>query len=120
MAKFTNEACNTGGVKPYDSLLFYCKIYEAVLLRVILPSGQQEIISLGDSAADVDLPTGYTVVSLDIKEIDNSNRNFNLTLSIDNASRLKGGFIRCDDTADKGAEVRCLIGKLSPSLSINL
>ena len=104
MAKFKNEACEAGGVKPYDSLLFSCKTYEAVLLRVVFPSRQQEIISLGDTVADVDLPTGYTVVSLDITEIDNSKRNFNLTLSIDNASRLKGGYITCDDTTEKAAK----------------
>ena len=116
VAEFTNEACRDGGVNPYDSLLFYCKIYEATLLRVVVPSGQQEIISLGDTVADVVLPTGYTAVSLDIIVIDDSKRNFNLTLSIDSASLLKDGYIRCDDTSAKGAQAKCRIGKQLPSL----
>ena len=116
VAEFTNETCKDGGVNPHDSLLFYCKICEVVLLRVVLPSGQQEVIVLGDSIADVDLPTGYTAVSLDITEIDSSKRNFNLTFSIDNASRLKGGYIKCDDTTGKEAKAKCPIGKLLSSL----
>ena len=114
MAKFTNEACTSGGVEQSDPLLFTCKIYGAVLLRVVLPTGDQEIISLGDTAADVDLPTGFTAVSLDITEIDDSTRNFNLTLSIDRASHLKGGNITCDDTtSSKTAMAICPLGKLT-------
>ena len=117
MAKFTNEACATDGVKPTDPLLFICKIYDAPFLRVILPSGHQEIISVGDTVADVVLPHGFTAVSLDIREIDHSKRNFNLILSIDSAFQLEGGEITCDNASSlKSAKAGCPIGKLiSPS-----
>ena len=112
VAYFTNEACVTDGVRPSDPLLFTCKVYGVVLLRVVLPTGEMEIISVGDTADDVALPTGFTAVSLDIGEVDDSIRNFNLTLSIDSASRLEGGNITCDDTTPKKvAEARCPIGK---------
>ena len=116
MANFLNEACATGGVKPSDPLLFTCEVYETVLLRVVLPTGDQEIISAGDNVADVALPTGFTAESLDITEIDDSTRNFNLIISIDSASFLKGGEIKCDDTTSrKEAMARCPIGKLNPN-----
>ena len=112
MANFTNKACATGGVEQSDPLLFTCKIYGAVLLRVMLPTGDQEIISLGDTAADVALPAGFTAVSLYITEIAEATRNFNLTLSIDKASRLEGGNITCDDTtSSKTAMAICPLGK---------
>ena len=114
MAYFTNEACTNGGVKPSDPLLFTCKVYGVAILRVVLPTGDQEIISLGDTADDVALPVGFTAVSLDITEIDDSTRNLNLTLSIDSASRLEGGIITCDDTTPRNvAEARCPISKPS-------
>ena len=111
---FTNDACNAGGVTASEPLLFICKIYAAVLLRVVLPTGDQEIISVGDTADDVDLPPGFTAVSLDIMEIDESRRNFDLTLSIDSVFRLKGGDITCDNTTSrKIAKDGCLLGKFS-------
>ena len=122
MANFINEACSTGGVKPSDSLLFNCEVNGAVLLRVELPTGDQEIISLGDTVADVALPIGFTAMSLDITVIDESTRNFNLTLSIDRASRLEGGSITCDNSTSESAnramaECPIISGKLS-SLSL--
>ena len=115
MANFLTEACTTGGVGPSDPLLFTCEVNGVILLRVMLPTGDQEIISLGDTAADVDLPTGFTAESLDITEIDGSTRNFNLTLSIDSAYHLAGGEIICDDTTPSNkANATCpIIGKLS-------
>ena len=114
VAYFTNEACVTDGVQPSDPLSFSCEVYGVVLLRIVLPSGDMEIISLGDTAADVALPTGFTAVSLDITVIDESTRNFNLTLSIDSASHLEGGNITCDDTTPRNvAEAGCPIGKPS-------
>ena len=115
VARFTNESCAAGGVKPTDPLHFTCQLYEAVLLRVILPSGDQEIISVGDTATDVILPPGFTAVSLDITEIDNSRRNFNLTLSIAKASLLNGSEITCDNTTDrKSAKAGCPLGRFNP------
>ena len=114
MANFINEACTTDGVRPTDPLLFTCEIYGVILLRVLLPTGVQETISVGDTAADVVLPAGFTAVSLDITEIAVATRNFNLTLSIDRASRLEGGNITCDDTTPgKAAEAGCPIRKLT-------
>ena len=113
VATFTNVACEAGGVRPTDPLLFICKIYGAFLLRVQLPNNEQEIISLGDKVDDIILPTGFTAVSIDITEIDQFTRNFTLTISIDRASRLEGGNITCDDTTPrKKATAGCIIGKL--------
>ena len=122
VANFLNEACTTGGVEPSDRLLFTCEVYGVVLLRVVLPTGDQEVISVGDTAADVDLPTGFTVESLNITEIDDSTRNFNLTLSIDSTSLLGGGGIICDDTtASNEANDTCpIIGKLSSPSNFSL
>ena len=105
-------------MKPSDPLLFICEIYAAVLLRLVLPTGDQEIISIGDTAADIALPPGFTAVSLDVTEIDDFTRNFHLTLSIASSSRLEGGNITCDDTTTrKEAEAGCLISKLSYPLN---
>ena len=114
MAHFSNNTCTPDGANPADPLLFTCKVYEAVLLRVVLPTGDQEIISVGDTAADVALPTGLTAESLDIKEIDDFSRTFTLTLFISNASLLNDGEIMCDDTTSKKrAMAGCPTGKLS-------
>ena len=110
MANFTNKECATGGVRPFEPLLFTCEVNGAVLLRVMLPAGDQEIISVGDTPADVALPMGFTAVSLDITEIDNSTRNFKLTLSIESASLLNGGEITCDNTTSRNqAKAKCRI-----------
>ena len=120
MANFINEACATGGVKPSEPLLFNCEVNETVLLRVVLPTGQ-EIISVGDTAESVNLPTGFTAEFLNITEIDDSTRNFNLTLSIDRAFRLEGGTITCDNTTSLNRAMdECLIGKLGPPSNCSL
>ena len=115
MANFINESCPAGGVKPFEVLLFSCEVKGAALLRVVLPAGDQEIISVGDTTADVALPAGFTAVSLNITEIDGFTRNFNLTFSIDSASLLNGSEIKCDDTTSrKEAKANCpIIGELS-------
>ena len=119
MAKFTNLACIIGGVKHSDPLIFTCKIYRVFFLRVVLPTGDREIITIGDSTADVVLPTGFTAVSLDITKIDDVRGNFNVTLSVDSASRLKGGEIRCDDTTSRNvAKAECPLGKLGLAIEI--
>ena len=116
VANFANEACKTGGVKPSDPLLFTCEVNGIILLRVILPTSDQETISVGDTAEDVALPPGFTAESLYIAEVDAFTRNFTLTLSIDRASRLGGGEIKCDDTTPKNeAKAACLIGKPASS-----
>ena len=89
----------------------------------MLPTGDQEITSIGDTADDISLPTGFTAVSLDITEIDNFKRNFSLTISIANALLLGGGEIICDDTTSRNqASASCpIIGKLnSLSNTLNL
>ena len=109
VANFTNEACANGGVKPSEPLLFICEVY-GVVLRVVLPTGDQEIISIGDTTADVCLPTGFTAMSLNITEIDESTRNIILRLSIASASLLNGGEIKCDDTTPRNeAKAKCPI-----------
>ena len=119
VANFANESCASGGVKPNDPLVFTCEIYGAVLLRVVLPTGDQEIISLGDTINDIALPTGFTALSSTITEIDDFTRNFNLTLLIDRASRLKGGEITCDDTTLRvSVKKKCIFGKLCSSFKV--
>ena len=119
MASFTNERCATGVMKPSDPLFFTCEINRAVLLRVVLPTGDQDIISVGDTTDDVNLPPGFTAVSVDITEIDDYKRNFSLTFSIERASLLDGGVITCDDsTSAKVAKAVCPIGKLNLSYEI--
>ena len=105
-------------MKPSEPLLFTCEVNGAALLRVVLPTGDHEVISVGDTAADIVLPAGFTAVSLDIIEIDESTRNFNLILSIDSASLLNGGEIKCDDTTSRNeAKAKCpVIGELSSHL----
>ena len=122
LANFANESCTTGGVKPTDSLLFTCEINGINLLRVVLPTGDQRTISVGDTAATVGLPHGFTAVSLNITETDDSRRNFVLVISIDRASRLEGGEIICDDTTSlKQAKAGCpTIGKFSPPSHFSL
>ena len=113
VANFLNQSCATDGVNPTEPLFFTCEIYETILLRVMLPTGDQETISKGDQADDVALPPGFSAVSLDIYEIEGANRYIYLTLLIANASLLKGGYITCDDTSSKNATARCPVGKLS-------
>ena len=113
VASFINEECATGGVNPFDPLLFTCAVNGAVLMRVVFPSGDQEIISVGDTAADVDLPPGFTAVSLNVTEIDASSRNFTIIISIASASHLDGGMIRCDNSTPTNSEMDgCPIGML--------
>ena len=102
-------------MKPSEPLLFTCEVYGTALLRVALPTGDQEVISVGDTAADIALLAGVTAVALDITEVDESTRNFTLTLSVDSASLLNGGEIKCDDTTSRNeAKAKCpVIGELS-------
>ena len=110
-----NMVCITGGVKQTDSLLFTWKIYRAFFLRVVLPTGDQEVISVGDTVDDVVLPTGFTAVSLEITDVENIRGNFNITISIDRASHLAGHEIRCDDTTSKNVvKAGCPLGKPGP------
>ena len=116
VATFSNEACTTGGVKPTESLLFTCEIYESMFLRIRLPNGHQELLTVGSTVADVNLPAGYTAVLLNITEINESLRNLSLTLFITNASLLNDSEILCDDsTPMKRVVARCPIGKLRPT-----
>ena len=122
MASFTNEACAMGGVKPTEPLLFTCEVNGVILLRVLLPTGEQENVTVGDTADDIFLPTGFTAVFLNITEIEGTTRNINLIISIANASLLGGGEITCDDTTSKNrANASCpIIGKLNSLSNITL
>ena len=76
-------------------LLFTSELHEVAYLQVVLPTGDRDFVSHGDTDADVVLPTGFTAVSLDIVELDFYRRNISLTLSIANTSLLDGGEIIC-------------------------
>ena len=97
VASFSDARCTAGGVCPNDPLIFTCEVNDAITLRVALPTGEQEVVSIGDIPSDLHLPAGFTVDTLFIAEMDILKRNFSLTLSIENASLLNGGQITCDD-----------------------
>ena len=100
VASFSDARCTAGGVCPKDPLDFTCEVNESTLLRVILPTGDQEVASFGDTctASDVALPAGFFADSLVVTPIDDLRRNITLTIYIENASLLDGGQITCDDT----------------------
>ena len=75
-----------------------CEVNEILSLRVTLPTGDTDTVTLGDTKDDLNLPNGFTVNSLVIGGTAVSTRNFTLTLSIRNASILNDGSITCDDT----------------------
>ena len=117
MANFSDARCTARGVCPNDPLVFTCEVNNVRGLRVILPTGYREAISIGDTTNNVDLPAGFKADSLVITPIDNLRRNFTLTLSIENASLLNGGLIRCDDANRNRAMTGCpLAGE--PSVKI--
>ena len=120
IAYFNDSRCGTSGVCATDSLFFTCELYEVFFLRVVLPSGDQEHISVGDNTADVALPVGFTAVSLLILPIDVSSRNISLTLSIMNASLLDGGMIKCEDAIKANNNIMVMAGcPLDSKLIIN-
>ena len=116
MAGFTDDRCIVDGVCRNDPLTFTCEISGALSLRVVLPNGEQAIVSVGSEQDDITLPDGFTAENLNITEIDSSSRDFVLTLSIASASLLDSGEIRCDDTFDTNvARAGCpIMGKILP------
>ena len=114
MAYFNDSRCAAGGVCSTDPLLFTCELNEVFILRVVLPHGDQEVISLGDTAASVALPVGFTAEALNITNIDENKRKFSLTLYITNASLLNDGQMRCDNASPEIVTVMAgcpLLGK---------
>ena len=108
VASFNDTRCKTGGVCSTDPLLFTCGLQEVSILRVWLPTGYQESVSVGDNVKHLALPAGFTAVSLNILELDtNRIRNIFVTLSIANASLLDGGEIACDDTIEQNVTAGC-------------
>ena len=79
-----------------DSLLFTCELKNVVFLKVVLPDGHHDFISLGDNENSIFLSAGFDTVSLNISVIDHSRRDFFLSLLVANASLLNGGEIMCE------------------------
>ena len=115
-----HDVYTTGGVHFTDPLLFTCELYEVFLLRVVLPTGDMEQMSIGDNADDVVLPAGFKAVSLNIIELETFTRNIGLTFSIANASLLDGGNIICDNSNGKAVMAGCLIDSKLINILINL
>ena len=115
VASFSDDRCEADGVCPSDPLTFTCEINGALILRVVLPNGEQEFVSPEVSRDEFNegLPDGFTAEDLVITPINNSSRNFVLTLSIASASLLDGGEIRCDSvTSNNAAMAGCpILGK---------
>ena len=107
VASFSDARCTAGGVCPNEPLIFTCGVYDAFLLHVTLPTGEQDFISVGDTAHDVRLRDGFTADSLVIDMIDDFSRNITLTLSILNATLLNGGQITCDNSVKNVAMAGC-------------
>ena len=97
VARFSDARCTAHGVCPNDPLVFTCEVNIASVLGIYLPIGYREYISIGDTTNNVALPAGFKADSLVITPIEDFRINFTLTLSIENASLLNGGLIRCDD-----------------------
>ena len=99
VASFNDSRCSADGVCSTDPLLFTCGLKDVLGLRVILPTGDHDVITVGHNTTHValNLPHEFQAVFLNISEI-NDTRNIFLTLSILNASLLEGGEITCDDT----------------------
>ena len=80
-----------------DPLLFICELSNVIGLRVILPNGVQEVLSIGEnvnSPVSVTLSDGFTAVSVNniiMSVMDKIKRNVSLTLSIANPPHLDGG-----------------------------
>ena len=122
VASFSDARCTAGGVCPNDPLVFTCEV-NSFLMRILLPHGDQEVASIGDTESDILFPSaGFTVDTFNVIPVDTFTRNYTLTLSIENASLLNGGQITCDDTTTLSrAMARCpLIGKSKLSLYIYL
>ena len=109
VASFNDSRCVAGGVCSTDPLLFTCELYHVTGIRVRLPNGEHESISLGDTAADIVLSAGYTATSVNITKIDEFLRNVHLTVYIVNASLLNGGEIMCDDHVGGDVMAACLL-----------
>ena len=105
LASFNDSRCTNSCVKSTDPLFLTCELSDIAGLRVILPNGVQEIISIGDNVDNPEsivLPDGFIAVTLNIMSVmDISERNVSLTLSIANAFLLDGGEIICDDTTPR-------------------
>ena len=107
MASFNDERCTKSCVKSTDPLLFTCELSNVIGLRVILPNGVQEVMSIGDNVNGPESVVlfesdGFIAVSLNIMTVmDKIEKKVSLTLSIANASLLDGGEIICDDTTPR-------------------
>ena len=101
LAGFDNSRCKNGCVHSTEPLSFTCELINVFVLRIVLPNGGLESLSIGDTASDVGLPDGFRAKSLNIVVIDGSTRSFSLKLSITNASLLDGREIICDDTTPR-------------------
>ena len=97
VAWFNDSRCVAGGVCPNDPLLFTCQLKDIIALRIVLPSGIEEVVSLSDTPTDVNLPAGFTVASSVVSDVNENSKMYKLTISIANASLLDGGEIICDD-----------------------
>ena len=119
MASFNDSRCVAGGVCSTDPLLFTCGLIGVPFIRVTLPTGYFEYISLGDTLASINLPAGLTAEFLNITEINKSKRNIVLTLSIASASLLEGGELRCDDTVGNVVMAGCPLRGKPQQCTIN-
>ena len=84
----------------------------------MLPIGDKDIVSTGDTPAGITLPVGFHAVSLDITDLEHNTykRNIAITLSLVNVFLLEGGETRCDDTMGNAVMAACSIaGELTNS-----
>ena len=116
-ASFNDTRCTDGsGVCPTDPLLFTCRGTELSALQVTVPTdgGGDENLVLSSTNTVVGVPPpGITVVATNATQNSLSSYDYEISLSIQNASLLYGGPILCDGGTPAGqAMASCsLIGK---------
>ena len=96
LTRLDGSKCEDNCVYSTDPLLFTCELIGVILLQVKFPNGYTEPVSDGDTIQSVELPAGFSAVSLNIFK-NKYTRNITLKLVIVNASLLDGGEIICDD-----------------------
>ena len=107
VAHFNDSRCVANGVCSTDPLLFTCELNEVIYLQVVLPNGYYDYISIGDNAADISLPAGFTVEVINIRVMNEVTGNISLALFIANASLLEGSEIKCYDELGNGVMAGC-------------
>ena len=97
LTRLDGSKCEDNCVYSTDPLLFTCELNGVFLLRVKFPNGYSEPVGDGSTIQSVELPAGFSAVSLNISK-NKYTSNITQKFLIANASLLDGGEIICDDS----------------------